>query len=248
MAPTVTRFHDHLVQLARVPRPITPALEPMVHHRHPVAVAGSWALLLGFLGGLVVVVSAFFGMVPWLTVAAPASLVTLGSVLRAAVRDSARRKGREALAEAPLVVGAVVQANHGLYDPKTASYGPGIVVFARDPRCALDLRWIRGIADQLLTLKHASTGNPRLDALGSKLRDEQSFFDRERLPPELVGNVETYWSVMFLNPEELPGRCVPEDRLLPLILRGEEISVVPPTAWSVVPPDVDPSPRVSPAA
>lgn len=237
---------DRLLALARTPRPITPELTAVSSPSHPLydagcylAVLGLAGVLLGLLGLGVVglaatgVFGALAALIPYWWVGVALAVVgmapaVLGGALMAATASSAKKRGAEELSTAPLVLAAVVQGHSELFTPGAGTY-PAVLVFSLSPERALDADWIREVAARLYGLRDIAPADPMLAQLRQRLHDERSTFD-EALPAAFTGDAQTFWKVEVLSKSDLPGKCVPPDRVLPFFCKSEKryLTSVPP--------------------
>ena len=134
---------------------------------------------------------------------------------------------------APLVLAAVVQANNALFSAETAEMAPAALVYSTDPQRATDAAWLSDLAQRLRAIRET----PALDRTGGKLAarlqaEGEDLF--EDLPASVTGGAHARWVVKFLSPSELPGGCLPPDRLLPALATRKRttLSLIPPAMYT----------------
>jgi hypothetical protein len=140
------------------------------------------------------------------------------------------KKWEHEITNAPLVFAAVVQANSALFDAKTSQWAPAVLLYTTDPALARDGAWLRQVADRAFALKEHRTGDRREDALGALLADEDSTINIE-VPPTLTGGVPARIVSTFVDPARLPGRAIPEHRLLVGLAFEGEVVLLPSTYY-----------------
>lgn len=140
------------------------------------------------------------------------------------------KKWEHQMTNAPLVFAAVVQANSALFDAKTSTWAPAVLLYTTDPALARDGAWLRQVADRVFALKEQRTGDRREDALGALLNDEDSTIDLD-VPPTLTGGVTVKIVSTHIDPDTLPGRAIPEHRLLVGLAFDGEIVLLPSTYY-----------------
>lgn len=127
-------------------------------------------------------------------------------------------KWREKYMNAPLVYGAVVQANSDLWLPGQGDYLPGVFVFALDSAHIHDVEWLKATAEKINEMKQASTIPADCKEFMDILRDDQSQFCFP-LSTSLAPGAEA-WCVtyQFTKQTVLPGNRLPEDGVVPFLL------------------------------
>ncbi len=128
-------------------------------------------------------------------------------------------KWLEQCVNAPLIYAAVVQAHQGLWKPD--DYGNMGVVFVFSPGSGrtFDVEWLREVAGKISAVRDApASAAPDCRKLVDSLRNEQSRFC---LPvgASLAGGVEAWCATEVVgNQSLLPHKCLPYDRIVPLLL------------------------------
>jgi hypothetical protein len=146
------------------------------------------------------------------------------------IMKKANRKWEEEMAHCPLVFVGVVQANRVLFDPATSQLAPAVITFTTDPRHALDAAFIQKVAARIIEAKEQGSPDPAAVQLGNLLRNENSNFFKD-VPPSLSDGVAARVHVTYLKPEMLPGRIVPDHRLLPAIATPKSVHYLPPAFY-----------------
>src|SRR5262249_4745946 len=128
-----------------------------------------------------------------------------------------RRSWTDAMTNGQLVLQCVVQANRVLHDPRNEEAAPAVVVHTTDPARCLDAGFLHAVTEGVLAVKQdPSPRDAELKETQQLLINEHSWF-KVPLPPSLTGGVPTTMQVVTLIPQELPGRVLPQDRLIPCI-------------------------------
>lgn len=131
-----------------------------------------------------------------------------------------REKWREKYANAPMVYGAVVQANSDLWLPGTGEYLPAVFVFALDSPHIYDVEWLRDTAEKISEMKASSAVPADCQEFIHILRDDQSEFCFP-LGASLADGADA-WCVTFKFDKQaiLPGNRLPEDGIVPFLLEA----------------------------
>jgi hypothetical protein len=143
----------------------------------------------------------------------------------------ATRQWEHEMANSPLVLAGVVQANAVLYDPDQSTWAPAVVAFTTDPRYALDGGYVQQLVQRLRECRDHRQTDPEANRFGDLLRDENSEFYRHPIPVSLTGGVDARASVTYLDPERLPGGVIPPSGLLPAIATPNDIHFLPPRLY-----------------
>ena len=114
-----------------------------------------------------------------------------------------------------------MQANTCLFDPEESQWAPAVLLSTTDPR-ASDPRWMEQMGAELCP-RLRSTEFPDIRAL---LEDEESQFDMD-LASASTGGVPLHLTTTFIDPERLPHRHIPENRVLPALLHGDTWTLLP---------------------
>lgn len=137
-------------------------------------------------------------------------------------------KWREKFATAPLIYGAVVQANSALWLPGKENYLPAVFVFALDSAHIYDVEWLTATAEKISDMKVNNTAIPD-DCLEfiDILRDDQSEFCFP-LGASLAGSADA-WCVTYKFDSQtiLPGKRLPEDGIVPFLLEAKPKKQIP---------------------
>ena len=130
-------------------------------------------------------------------------------------------KWREKLANAPLIYGAVVQANRDLWLPGTDEYLPAVFVFALDSSHIHDVAWLTATAEAISEMKVSDAVPADCREFIDILRDDQSEFCFP-LGASLAGGADA-WCVTFKFDKQtiLPGNRLPEDGIVPFLLEAQ---------------------------
>lgn len=140
------------------------------------------------------------------------------------------KKWEQEMTQSPLVFAAVVQANSALFDPKESTWAPAVLLYTTDPAHIRDGEWLRQVADRCAALRERRTGDRREDGLGFLLNEEESNFNIE-VPPTLTGGVTAKILTTFIDPNTLPGRAIPQHRILAGLAAEKELILLPKTYY-----------------
>lgn len=138
-----------------------------------------------------------------------------------------REKWREKYANAPMIYGAVVQANSDLWLPGTGEYLPAVFVFALDSPHIYDVEWLRGTAEKISEMKVSGAVPADCQEFIHILRDDQSEFCFP-LGDSLADGADA-WCVTFKFHKQtiLPGNRLPEDGIVPFLLEARPKKQIP---------------------
>lgn len=128
-------------------------------------------------------------------------------------------KKREAkLVDAKIVYGAVVQAHSDLWEPGTGGPMAAVFVFALDDAHMYDQEWLRKTAENISKMKESVDIPKDSREFIETLRDDQSIFCF-KLGESLSEGADA-WCVTYAIDKQvnLPDRCLPACRILPLML------------------------------
>ncbi|MEY8295350.1 hypothetical protein AAK943_00145 [Emergencia timonensis] len=130
-------------------------------------------------------------------------------------------KWREKFATAPLLYGAVVQANSGLWLPGREDDLPAVFVFALDRTHIYDVEWLTATAEKISEMKESPNVPADCREFIDILRDDQSQFCFP-LGPSLSDGAEA-WCVTYQFGKQtiLPGNRLPEDGIVPFLLEAQ---------------------------
>lgn len=131
-----------------------------------------------------------------------------------------RDKWREKFAGAPLIYGAVVQANSDLWLPGTEEYLPAVFVFALDSAHIYDVEWLTATAEAISEMKVSDAVPADCREFIDILRDDQSEFCFP-LGASLADGADA-WCVTYKFDKQaiLPGNRLPEDGIVPFLLEA----------------------------
>ena len=129
-----------------------------------------------------------------------------------------KEKWKQKIAGAPLIYGAVVQANADLWVPGKGNYLPAVFVFALDAAHQYDVTWLKETAEKISTMKQGKDVPADCKEFISILRDDHSEFCFP-LGNSLAGGA-TAWCVTYKFEQQtaLPGNRLPEDGIVPFLL------------------------------
>lgn len=136
-------------------------------------------------------------------------------------------KWREKFANAPMIYGAVVQANSGLWLPGTEDYLPAVFVFALDSAHMYDVEWLKATAEKISEIKVSDAVPADCREFIDILRDNQSEFCFP-LGASLAGGADA-WCVTYKFDTQtiLPGNRLPEDGIVPFLLEARPKKQIP---------------------
>lgn len=136
-------------------------------------------------------------------------------------------KWREKYANAPLIYGAVVQANTALWLPGRNDSLPAVFVFALDGAHMYDVEWLTAAAEKISEVKKSDVIPADCREFIEILRDDQSQFCFP-LPPSLAGGADA-WCVTYQFEKQtiLPGNRLPEDGIVPFLLDARPKKQIP---------------------
>lgn len=129
-----------------------------------------------------------------------------------------KEKWKEKFATAPLIYGAVVQANHALWLPGKEEFIPAVFVFALDDTHIYNVEWLTETAKKVSEMKKSDTVPADCKEFIDILRDDQSIFCFP-LGASLAEGADA-WCVTFQFEKQtiLPGNRLPEDGIVPFLL------------------------------
>jgi hypothetical protein len=132
-----------------------------------------------------------------------------------------KEKKCKAMAQAPLVYAAVVQANNALWDPGNGSALPAVFVIALDNMHKNNIEWLRETAQAIAELKRGGGEQADMKKLIETLRNDISRFCF-RIGPSVAGNADAWCaSFTFDKQSDLPGSRIPIDGVLPFLLTDQ---------------------------
>lgn len=136
-------------------------------------------------------------------------------------------KWMEKVAAAPLVYGAVVQANSDLWLPGDNTYYPAVFVFALDSAHMHDVQWLTETAEKVSQMKDSGEVPADCKEFMTILRDDHSEFCFP-LGASLAGGANA-WCVTYKFEKQaaLPGKRLPEDGIVPFLLDEQPKKQIP---------------------
>lgn len=143
----------------------------------------------------------------------------------------AAKQWEKDLTSNPVLNAAVVQANTCLYDANESSWAPAVMLYTTDQIKSKDKAWLQSIVEKVLTLKTSGTGNKKVDMIGAYLVAEESSFDVQ-IPVEFTDGVPVRIFDTYIDPENLPGRAIPESGILPAMEVCNELCIIPPALYN----------------
>ncbi len=145
--------------------------------------------------------------------------------LRKAVRE-----WEQEMTHGPVVLGAVVQAHECLYDKEEAQFAKGVMMWTVDSARSQDKAWLQSVAERLVACREkAETLDER--HVANLLNDEESSIEGV-VPKSLTDGVEVRWVSQYIDPDDLPGGCVPQDKLFAAIIMGGDLRMIPPALYN----------------
>ena len=136
-------------------------------------------------------------------------------------------KWREKVANAPLIYGAVVQANSDLWLPGKGDYLPAVFVFALDGAHIHNVEWLTETAKKISEMKESGEIPGDCREFMDVLLDDHSEFCFP-LGASLTGGAEA-WCVTYKFEKQtvLPGSRLPEDGIVPFLLDAQPKKQIP---------------------
>lgn len=129
-------------------------------------------------------------------------------------------KWREKYRNAPIVFGAIVQANNALWSPDDwpEDHCRCVCVFATDDAHRHDAEWLSELANKVSELKDASHVPAESQAFINVLRNDQSYLCF-KLAPSLAGTADAWCTTLRLEDQShLPNGFLPALGVLPFLL------------------------------
>jgi hypothetical protein len=137
------------------------------------------------------------------------------------------REWRDGLTNGPLVYAFVVQADLLLYEQGLGATAPAVLLYTEDPRYCRDVAWLTDLGERVTDLRIACSEEPALRALGCLLNSPHSEFDLE-IPRAFSGGVTCRLYTAHLSAYKLPGACIAEPRIVPLLVLAKDHTAVVP--------------------
>ena len=139
---------------------------------------------------------------------------------KSAFVKKAVKGNKNVIAEAPLVYGAVVQAQNTLWEP-FKNYNCGtVIVFTLDERYRYDTAYLTEMAGKISASKKDDT-NADTKALRDNLLNTRSVFCN-KVGQSIAGDVDVWCCTYFIKDTKLlPKMFIPNDRILPFLVMSE---------------------------
>lgn len=142
------------------------------------------------------------------------------------------REWRDGLTNGPLVFAFVVQADLVLYEHGLGATAPAVLLYTEDPRFSRDITWLTELGERVADLRVTCSEDPPLRKIGCLLRSPHSEFDLE-IPRSFSEGVNCRLYTSHLSAYKLPGSCIAEQRIVPLlVLARDHTAVVPAELYS----------------
>jgi hypothetical protein len=125
------------------------------------------------------------------------------------------------LAEASLVYGAVVQAEHNLWKPGQCMYINAVFVYATDEAHKYDVVWLNRIAREILLLKKSNEVPQDMVQLVNTLREGKKVL-RTRVGASVAGEAEAWCATHNTVTNGLPRQCLPTVGIVPFLLTPQK--------------------------
>jgi len=132
-------------------------------------------------------------------------------------------KKRQIVAGAPLIYGAVVEANSDLWEPGSGTNLPAVFVIATDAAHRTNIEWLTQAAQTIAALKHQGDLPKDMRKLIDDLRNSISYFCH-KIGPSVAGDADAWCATTSFNQANLPGKRLPrigEVGMLPFLLKEE---------------------------
>jgi hypothetical protein len=139
---------------------------------------------------------------------------------------------RKEMSEGYLVRLGVIQANEILFDKTTAEFAPAVVCWFTDKNLNGSDEAMAALLREVASARESSTPRPDCQPFLDLLDAEDSSFMRVAVPTSLTGGKEAFASVKYLEPDELPGGCIPQNRILPGFKGKETPELIPPGLYT----------------
>jgi hypothetical protein len=145
---------------------------------------------------------------------------------------NAIREWREGLTNGPLVFAFVVQADLMLFEYGLGATAPAVLLYTEDPLYSRDVSWLTELGERVADLRIRCSEDAPLREIGCMLRSPSSEFDLE-LPRSFSQGVNCRLYTSHLSTYRLPGSCIAETRIVPLlVLAKDHTAVVPSELYS----------------
>jgi hypothetical protein len=129
-------------------------------------------------------------------------------------------KLKDALSKAPLIYGAVVQANSWLFEPGQDVFSVGAVfVFALDAEHIYNIEWLTETAAKISEIKRGGIIADDMKDLLVSLKDDLSHFCL-KIGSSVAGDADAWCTVFtFKDTKVLPRTFLPANRIVPFFLK-----------------------------
>jgi hypothetical protein len=118
---------------------------------------------------------------------------------------------------APLLYGAVVQANWALWEPARCYSAGLVIVFALDEKHKHDVKFLKDVAAQISTLKKKQELPEDMKKLISDLRNDRSVFSY-KVGASVAGDADCYCATTVIKDSKtLPKNFLPNEKIIPFI-------------------------------
>lgn len=134
---------------------------------------------------------------------------------------------RKEMCEGYLVRVGVIQANEALFDPKKAEDAPAIVGWFVDPSLNSSDDEMTALLAAIEAARTSATPRPDCQPFLDLLENEDSSFHGIEIPVSLTAGKKAYASVKYLSPDDLPGNCIPKNRILPGFKGKDTPAIIP---------------------
>jgi hypothetical protein len=127
-----------------------------------------------------------------------------------------REKWRDKYANAPIVYGAVVQANDRLREPGD-DYLPAVFVIALDDLHRNDITFLGGLADKIADLRDSNKVPDDCRKMIATLRDHQSTFCFP-VGASIAHGADAWCFTYIVTQKWLPHQCLSQEGIVPFLL------------------------------
>lgn len=134
---------------------------------------------------------------------------------------------RKEMSEGFLVRLGVIQANEILFDPKTAEYAPAVVCWFSNLADNASDDAMLALLNEIQAARNSPTSRPDCQPFLDLLENEESSLSSVPIPVSLTGGKQAFASVKYIDPDELPGGCIPRHRILPGFKGKESPELIP---------------------
>ena len=217
--------------LAATPRDVPPELVKVVGNPSRAYGVGCGAVVLGVVALIGSAIALIFTSYAVIGLIASFLVTAVGAGLMLMSRRSGEAMAKELAATLPLALAGVVQANNDLYQPGAGAYAGAVVVFSTDAARGLDYQWLTRTVAKLKTLKSQGSSDPALASIVQVLSNERSLPDMA-LPPSLTEGVPARLYATTINGDELPGKCLPADGVIPALIHNNQPLFLPGHLWA----------------